>query len=162
MQKLHFSLHLLEDKHRNMVTDIFTHGPISPEKIADLIYDTTQNHSIGGHDIFIGQVRADEIDKQKVTAIEFTAYEAMALEKVAQIKEEAFDEFPDLQIIEVMHSLGEIVPGGICFVVFAASGHRDAAFKACRKVAESIKADVPIFGKEILANKTFQWKKNNI
>ena len=31
----------------------------------------------GGHSLFLGQVRADEMDGRRVKAIEYSAYEAM-------------------------------------------------------------------------------------
>ena len=57
---------------------VFINGPISPDFIANSIQKHQTKTSIGAHDIFLGQVRADEIDNKTVTAIEYTAYEEMA------------------------------------------------------------------------------------
>ena len=58
-------------------------GPIAPPFIAESIQKHSTKHAIGGHSIFFGQVRADTIEGKKVAAIEYTAYEEMALEKNA-------------------------------------------------------------------------------
>ena len=45
-------------------------GAISPEKIATSIAHHQVKTNIGGHAIFLGQVRADEIDGKTVKAID--------------------------------------------------------------------------------------------
>ena len=46
------------------------------------------NKDLGGHSVFIGQVRADMIDGKSVTAIEYSAYEGMVKVEADKIKEE--------------------------------------------------------------------------
>ena len=45
-------------------------GPITAEKIGNSIAHHQVKTDIGAHDIFLGQVRADEIDGKKVVAID--------------------------------------------------------------------------------------------
>lgn len=139
--------------------NIFIDGPISPEKIATSIAHHQVKTNIGAHDIFLGQVRADEIDGKKVTAIDYSAYDEMALEEVHKIREAAFDKF-DLTCMHIYHSKGIVKAGEICLFVFTSSKHRKDAFEACRYIVEEIKAKAPIFGKEILEDSTHQWKVN--
>ena len=40
--------------------NVFVEGPITPEKIATSIAHHQVKTNIGAHDIFLGQVRADE------------------------------------------------------------------------------------------------------
>ena len=61
--------------------NIFVDGIIEPAFIADCIARHSSKTAIGGHSIFLGQVRADVIDGKNVTDIIYTAYEAMALEQ---------------------------------------------------------------------------------
>jgi molybdopterin synthase catalytic subunit len=70
--------------------NIFIQGAIPATFIADSIAKHSTKTSIGGHSIFLGQVRADEIGGKKVTAIEYTTYEEMALEKMNEIREDIF------------------------------------------------------------------------
>ena len=114
---------------------------------------------IGAHSIFLGQVRKDTIDGKIVTAIHYTAYEEMALEKMHHIREATFSKYT-LTCMHVHHSLGIVEAGQICLFVFASSPHRRAAIEACEEVVEKIKADLPIWGKEVFQDESYQWKEN--
>jgi molybdopterin synthase catalytic subunit len=146
---------LTERKPKN----IFTEGAIDASFIANSIQKHHEKTTIGGHSIFLGQVRADVIDGHKVAAIEYTAYEEMALEKMHLIREDIFSKYP-LICMHVHHSLGKIAAGEICLFVFTSSEHRKAAIDACTETVERIKAELPIWGKEIFDNETYQWKEN--
>lgn len=142
-----------------MPKNIFIHGAIPPEKISESIAKHQSKTNIGGHSIFLGQVRADEVDGKMVTAIEYTAYEEMAEKEVDKIREEAFSTY-DLTCAHIYHSLGEIRAGELCFFVFTSAAHRKAAREANRFLVDQIKERVSIFGKEIFEDETHQWKVN--
>jgi len=139
--------------------NIFVQGPILPEKIAQSIANHASKTDIGGHSIFLGQIRADEKPEGKVIAIEYTCYEEMALEKAFEIREDIFAKYP-LTCMHIYHSLGEIKVGEICLFVFTSSKHRKAAMQACDELVERIKAELPIWGKEILDAGDSVWKVN--
>ena len=138
---------------------VFQNGPISPEKIATSIAHHQVKTSIGAHQIFLGQVRADEIDGKAVKTIEYSAYEEMAENKFHEIREAAFDKF-NLTCMHIYHSLGKVNAGEICLFVFTSSAHRKDATDACSFLVEEIKNKVPIFGKEIFEDSDFVWKEN--
>ena len=104
-------------------------------------------------------MRADEIEGKKVVAIEFSAYEELAEQKIHEIRDEAFTKF-DITCLHIYHSIGRINAGELCFFVFTSSAHRKAAMAACQYLVERIKAEVPIFGKELFEDETSQWKVN--
>jgi Molybdopterin converting factor, large subunit len=139
--------------------NIFVQGAIQPSFIADSIQKHSTKTNIGGHSIFLGQVRADEIEGKKVTAIEYTTYEEMALEKMHVIREALFAKYA-LTCMHVYHSLGLVASGELCLFVFTSSAHRKAAIDACTECVERIKAELPIWGKELLEDATYTWKEN--
>ena len=139
--------------------NIFVRGRIDPQFIADSIQKHSSKTEIGGHSIFLGQVRADTIDEKEVTAIEYTAYEEMALEKMHAIREAIFQKY-ELTCMHVHHSLGRVETGEICFFVFTSSAHRKAAMDACEEIVELVKNELPIWGKEIFVTEGYQWKVN--
>ncbi len=141
------------------VKNIFIQGAISPEFISDSIGKHSAKKEIGAHSIFLGQVRADMIDGKKVESIEYTTYEEMALEKMTVIREEIFAKF-ELTCLHVYHSLGIIKAGEICLFVFTSSSHRKNATAACEELVERIKAELPVWGKEIMGGGEHQWKVN--
>ncbi|WP_136481310.1 molybdenum cofactor biosynthesis protein MoaE [Cognatitamlana onchidii] len=140
--------------------NVFREGPISSDFIGNSIYKHQTKTSIGAHNIFLGQVRADEIDGKTVAAIDYTAYEDMANQKFHDIRESAFEKF-ELTCMHIYHSLGRVNAGEICLFVFVSSPRRKVVFEALEYIVEAIKADVPVFGKEIFEDETHKWKVNN-
>lgn len=141
------------------VKQIFQQGPINPQFIATSIAKHASKKNIGGHSIFLGQVRADEIDGKLVAAIEYTAYEEMALQTMHAIREEIFKKYP-LTCMHVHHSLGKVNAGEISLFVFTSAAHRKEAIDACTECVERIKAELPVWGKELFQDDGYQWKEN--
>ncbi|WP_024480701.1 molybdenum cofactor biosynthesis protein MoaE [Cellulophaga baltica] len=140
--------------------NVFTQGAISSEFIAQAIAKHQSKTAIGAHNIFLGQVRADTIDEKVVAAIEYSAYEEMANKKFHEVREATFEKF-DLTCMHIYHSLGAVKVGEICLFVFVSSPRRKVVFKALEYVVEKIKAEVPVFGKEIFEDESYQWKVNS-
>jgi molybdopterin synthase catalytic subunit len=139
---------------------VFIEGAISPEFIAESITKHQTKHSIGAHNIFLGQVRADEINDQRVQTIEYTCYEELADKKLSEIRENVFEKY-DLTCMHIYHSLGKVMSGEICFFVFVSSKRRKEVYEATEYIVNRVKEDVPIFGKEIFEDQTHQWKVNS-
>jgi molybdopterin synthase catalytic subunit len=140
--------------------DIFIEGAIPSDFIAARIGEHSHKKGIGGHSIFLGQVRSDETEGKKIVAIEYTAYPEMALEKMHTIRESVFARYP-LTCMHVYHSLGRVEAGQICLFVFTSSAHRKPAIDACSETVERIKAELPVWGKELFEDAGYQWKKNS-
>jgi molybdopterin synthase catalytic subunit len=141
------------------IKNIFLQGPIPASFIAGSIQKHNIQTGIGAHSIFLGQIRSDEKGGKKISAIEYTTYEQMALQKMHEIREDIFNRYP-LTCMHVHHSLGKIKTGEICFFVFTSSPHRKAAIDACGETVERIKKELPIWGKEYFEDETYQWKEN--
>lgn len=139
--------------------NIFTKGAIAASFIAESIQKHSVKTNIGAHNIFLGQVRADDIDGKQVSSIEYSAYEEMAIEKMHTIREDIFRKY-DLTCMHIYHSLGRVSAGEICLFVFTSSKHRKSALEACEEVVERIKFELPIWGKEIFVDQSTQWKTN--
>ncbi len=141
------------------IQSVFVEGAIAPDFIATSIAKHQSKTQIGAHDIFLGQVRADEIEGKIVSGIEYTAYESMANQKFHEIREATFEKF-DLTSMHIYHSLGTVAVGEICLFVLVSSPHRAVVFEALQFVVEAIKKEVPVFGKEIFEDNSYQWKVN--
>ncbi len=142
------------------IKNIFVEGAISPLFISDSIAKHATKKDIGAHSIFLGQIREDLVEGKTVQAIEYTAYEAMALKKMQEIRETLFSKY-ELSCMHVHHSLGRINAGEICLFVFTSSKHRSSAMEACNEIVERLKAELPIWGKEIFNDESHQWKLNS-
>jgi molybdopterin synthase catalytic subunit len=139
--------------------NIFIAGPIQPTFISDSIAKHSTKTDIGGHSIFLGQVRKDEIAGKTIAAIDYTTYEEMALATMHEIREAIFQKY-SLTCMHVHHSLGKVLAGQICLFVFTSAPHRKKAIDACGELVERIKAELPVWGKEIFEDESHQWKVN--
>ncbi len=143
------------------VRNIFIQGPISGAFIGGKIAAHASKKNIGGHSIFLGQVRADLKDGREVTAIEYTAYEEMALQKMHQIRQDIFAKY-DLTCMHIYHSLGVVAVGEISLFVFTSSVHRAPAIEGCQETVERLKKELPVWGKELLSDQSYVWKVNQV
>lgn len=140
--------------------NIFITGAVPSAFIADAIQKHSTKTNIGAHSIFLGQVRNDVIEGKMVSAIDYTAYEEMALEQMHKIRETIFEKY-QLTCMHVYHSLGTVKAGEISLFVFTSSAHRKAAIAACEEIVERIKKELPVWGKEVFEDASYQWKENN-
>ena len=137
----------------------FIQGAISSVFICESIAKHQSKTKIGAHNIFLGQVRADEIEGKQVVAIDYSAYEEMAEQSFYEIRESAFAQF-ELSCLHIYHSLGEVRVGEICLFVFVSAPRRKVVYEALEFLVEAIKEKAPIFGKEIFEDASYTWKKN--
>lgn len=133
-------------------------GPLSQKLISQYIEDAGLKTDSGGHSIFLGQVRADEINGKKVKAIEYSVYEELVKAEAEKIKKTIFSEFEDVRSIEIIHSSGIVKAGEISLLVFVSAGHRHQALQACSKTVELIKKNLPVWKKEIFEDDSHLWK----
>lgn len=142
------------------IKNIFKEGAIDPAFIATSIEHHQKKTGIGAHATFMGQVRADEVDSKTVSSITYTAHEEMALERMAELREETFAKF-NLTCMHVYHSLGTVKTGELCLFVFVSSPRRKEVYEALPFLVDQIKERLPIFGKESFEDSSYQWKKNS-
>jgi molybdopterin synthase catalytic subunit len=101
----------------------------------------------GGTCYFVGTVRRESRGKV-VRALEFEAYEPMALAEMRKIAEKAKKRWP-IHRIAIHHRIGRLRTGEIPVIVAVSAAHREEAFEACRYCIDSLKEMVPIWKKEI-------------
>ena len=143
-----------------MITSYLINGPVTINIISLFFENMGKIKDSGGHSIFVGQVRADEINGKKVKAIEYSAYEGMVKIEGDRIKETILSEFKDTRSIDIVHSTGIVNAGEISLFVLVSSGHRHQAMEACSKAVELIKEKLPVWKKEIFDDNSHEWRQN--
>tara|TARA_B100000508_G_scaffold122597_1_gene104798 strand:- start:381 stop:803 length:423 start_codon:yes stop_codon:yes gene_type:complete len=125
----------------------FTSIKITSEKlILQECNDFVEDASCGGVSIFVGTVRNSTKNK-KVTLLDFSAYEPMALKEMQKIADDALEKF-SIYKIAIHHAIGELQIGDIPVIIAVSSAHRKAAFEACEFAIDTLKETVPIWKKE--------------
>jgi molybdopterin synthase catalytic subunit len=143
-----------------MGTKYLIDGPVTASVISKLIGELSLRRDVGGHSVFLGQVRADKINGKTVRAIEYSAYENLVKVEADTIKDKILSEFADTKSIEIIHSTGLVNSGEISLFVLVSACHRKQAIDACSKTVELIKEKLPIWKKEIFDDFSHNWKQN--
>ncbi len=100
--------------------------------------------------VFVGVVR-NQNRGRAVLRLEYEAYEVMALPLLREIAAETHRRFPVTEL-RLVHRLGSLAIGEASVAVAVASPHRAEAFAACRFAIDTLKAQVPIWKKELYAD----------
>jgi molybdopterin synthase catalytic subunit len=98
---------------------------------------------------FAGVTR-NENEGRAVRSLSYEVYGEMASRIMVGIFEEAHRRF-EITRVRAVHRLGEVPVGETSVLVVVSAPHREPAFEACRFLMDRLKAEVPIFKKELLA-----------
>jgi adenylyltransferase/sulfurtransferase len=134
-----------------MTTFAFSLEPLDPGALAAPLAAA----AAGGFVAFEGRVR-DHNEGQSVTALDYEAFEELALAEGNRIVEAAMRRHGVLKALCV-HRLGRLAVGDVAVWVGVAGVHRDEAFAACREIIDEIKHRVPIWKKEHYATGDSGW-----
>jgi molybdopterin synthase catalytic subunit len=96
---------------------------------------------------FIGTTR-NHNDGRKVIALDYDGYPEMAEKELARIGAAARKQWRICRMA-IVHRLGPVQITEASVMIAVSSGHREAAFAACRFAIEEIKKTVPIWKKEV-------------
>ncbi|MBE0677970.1 MAG: molybdenum cofactor biosynthesis protein MoaE [Bacteroidales bacterium] len=124
-------------------------GPITPMLISELMTLGNNDASAGAVSIFIGKVRDDEVEGQRVSAIEYSAYDDMAVKEAEEIVKTVQAAFSDVRMVVIVHSTGLVKAGETSLFIMVTSGHRDHATRACRHTLEMVKERLPVWKKDL-------------
>ena len=113
---------------------------------AQALIRAVQTDVDGAVALFLGTVR-DHNEGRKVSGLEYSAYEEMALQELERVRDQALERF-EITRAALVHRLGALEIGETSVAVAIAAPHRAAAFDACRFVIDTLKRTVPIWKKE--------------
>jgi molybdopterin synthase catalytic subunit len=109
---------------------------------------------------FLGTTRETSPgDPRPVAALEYEAYDAMALAEMETIASETRERFGPLGIAMV-HRTGRVELGEPSVAVVVAAPHRGAAFEACRYAIDALKARVAVWKREVYRDGGAAWIAN--
>jgi molybdopterin synthase catalytic subunit len=137
--------------------------PIDDDLITEL-RATVPTAADGAVVVFVGQTRetpgtpapgqetaAAQHTGERVSRLEYEAFEEMALEVLRAIGAEIEQRF-GVRRLAIVHRSGSVAVGEASVVIVAAAAHRAAAFEAARYAIEELKARAPIWKAEHFAS----------
>lgn len=128
----------------------------APIDVAGLLSEA-RDAAAGAVILFEGTVRAEEEGAERpLEALEYSAYDEMAVAEMKKIRDEGLRRF-DVTEILVAHRLGVLGIGETSVAIVVSAPHRGAAFEACRFVIDDLKEKVPIWKKEIWNGGRTSW-----
>jgi molybdopterin synthase catalytic subunit len=104
--------------------------------------------------VFQGVVR-DHDEGRSVRELEYEAHPSAeaVLREVA--REVAAD--PAVYAVAVSHRVGPLKVGDVALVAAVSTAHRAAAFAACARLVDEVKARLPVWKRQVFADGTDEW-----
>ena len=102
----------------------------------------------------------NSFEEKAVVTLSYEAYTSMALTSLLEICERVLAEFDDVERAAVGHRVGTVAVLETSIVVCISSGHRKQGFLACAALLDALKAEAPLWKKEIYADDAPRWKEN--
>lgn len=106
--------------------------------------------------VMSGMVR-NNTDGRSVVALEYQAYEPMALVVFEQIATQIHTTWPMVTTVVIHHRTGKLQVGDISVLVAVGCPHRGEAFAACQYAIDTLKHNAPIWKKEHWSDGSSTW-----
>ena len=129
-----------------------TFAPLSLEEVYRLADDAANGAIV----VMSGMVR-NNTDGQAVVALEYQAYEPMALRVFQQIAAEIRNLWSDVTHVVIHHRTGKLHIGEISVLIAIGCPHRSEAFAACKYAIDTLKHQAPIWKKEHWQDGSTSW-----
>lgn len=127
----------------------------APLSLAE-VYDLADDGANGAIVLMSGMVR-NQTDGKAVVALEYQAYEPMALKVFQAIAQDIRQTWPDVTHVVIHHRVGKLAIGEISVLVAVGCPHRSEAFAACQYAIDTLKHTAPIWKKEHWADGSTSW-----
>jgi molybdopterin synthase catalytic subunit len=128
---------------------------LAPLSVAE-IYIQADNHANGAVVLMSGMVR-NQTNGKPVIALEYQAYEPMALQVFYQIADSIRHQWSNVNRVVIYHRIGRLSVGEISVLVAVGCPHRGEAFAACQYAIDTLKHNAPIWKKEHWQDGSSSW-----
>lgn len=129
-----------------------TFAPLSLEEVYALADDPVNGAIV----VMSGMVR-NNTDGKSVVALEYQAYEPMAIRIFQQIASEIRNQWKDVTHVVIHHRVGKLQIGEISVLIAVGCPHRTEAFEACKYAIDTLKHNAPIWKKEHWEDGSTSW-----
>ncbi len=121
-------------------------------------YNLADDPGNGAVIVMSGMVR-NQTGGKPVTALEYQAYEPMAIQVFRQIAAQIRHKWSDVNRVVIHHRVGRLQVGEISVLIAVGSPHRLEAFEACQYAIDTLKDNAPIWKKEWYEDGEWSWSK---
>lgn len=111
----------------------------------------------GGIAVFLGTTRAQAGPQgTSLIALDYQAYDEMAREKMTELGVRARSSRP-IRRLAILHRTGRVLLGEASVIIAVSTPHRAQAFEACGWLIDTLKAEIPIWKKEVWGDGRETW-----
>jgi len=132
-------------------------GTVSLERLIAEVKSLPDFYKAGAVAIFIGVVRGENFQGERVQKLEVEAYEEKANEVLLEICRE-LKARKGVVDVQIHHFSGEFNVGEDLVYVIVAGAHRENVFPVLKEAVERYKREAPIFKKEHVITKSGEVK----
>ncbi len=126
-------------------------GAFSLQDVLKSVRAKPSFNKAGALAIFVGVVRGETLDGERVKRLELEAYEEKANEVLENICND-LQKREDIIDVQIHHFIGEFDVGEDLVYVVVAGSHRHNVFPTLDEAVERYKREVPVFKKEHVVN----------
>ena len=131
---------------------IYSKGEVSlPDLFRKLRQDIGEN--VGAIGCFVGVVRGLSEEGERVKFLHYQSSED-AVKKLEQIAAD-IEKRPNIRRVMIHHIVDQVAPGEDAIYVLVAGHRRDDVFKALPELMNRVKAEVPIWKKEVTERREY-------
>lgn len=128
---------------------------VTLESLVEQVTASPRAERAGAVATFTGRVRErDGPDDVATTHLEFESYDEVATERMAAIEQD-LESRDGVYAVELHHRTGVVEAGEDIVFVVVLAGHREEAFRTVEDGINRLKAEVPLFKKEVTVEDTF-------
>jgi molybdopterin synthase catalytic subunit len=131
-----------------------TLAPLSLEKVYALA-DQPENGAV----VIMGGMVRNHTNGRAVVALEYQAYEPMALKVFGQIAAQIKQRWSEVHRVVIHHRIGRLEIGELSVAIAIGCSHRAEAFAACQYAIDTLKQQAPIWKKEWFSAQEYQWSR---
>jgi len=132
------------------ITALISDNPLDPEALSALVADDRAGAVVS----FLGVVRNHDRGRA-VTEIEYVGHpDAPAI--IARIAGEIAAR-PGIEALAVAHRVGTLAVGDLAMAASVSAAHRSDAFAAASDLVDQVKAELPIWKRQVFPDGTHEW-----
>lgn len=129
-----------------------TGEPLDPAAV----FASVTHPECGGVGLFLGVVRNHHMG-EAVDHLEYEAWEEQITPRLEAVAEQVLAEHPGVRAVHLAHRVGRLDIGEPSVIVAASAPHRHEAISAATALIDRLKATVPIWKREHLADGSVRW-----
>ena len=122
--------------------------------VAEQYDKVVRSDASGAVVLFSGVVRDHDADRA-VRLLEYVAHPSAEDVLQAVAADVAAD--PEVHAVAVGHRVGTLAVGDTALIAAVSAAHRGVAFAACARLVEQVKAQLPVWKRQVFGDGTDEW-----